>query len=145
MTRRTPRFWITLALALVALVLIPAALAAKGGKPGGGGGKGGKPSGATGSFTLVMIEPSDTVLNHGDDITFDVTSTATYPFVDLDCYQGATLVLHQSVGFYGGWPWSQVFTLGGWAWPGGAGDCNARLYDEGSGNTLATMSFHVYE
>jgi hypothetical protein len=82
-------------------------------------------------------------------VTFDVSTNATWPFVDLDCYQGGTLVFHQGVGFYAGYPWTQIFNLEGWGGPSGAADCNAKLYhtkaDGSNPTTLASMSFHVYD
>ena len=132
---------------VVVLLLAPAALAGKGG---GGSGGGGKPTGPkpTGSFTLVLVDSTDGVPHYGQRITFNVTSTATYRFVDVDCYQAGTRVYHSGVGFYTGWPWSQNFTLASGAWTGGAADCTARLYatDSSGGNqqTLATMAFAVY-
>lgn len=85
----------------------------------------------------------------GQHVTFDVTSTVTYTFVDVDCYQCGVWVYRQGVGFYDGWPWSQDFILMSGAWTGGAADCNARRYSTNVGGTndatLATMSFHVCE
>lgn len=127
---------------VIALALVPTGLAGKGG--------GGKPGGAapTGSFSLVLVNSSDGVPHWGQQVTFNVTSSATYTFVDLDCYQAGTRVYHSGVGFYAGWPWSKNFTLSSGAWSGGAADCNARLYsskaDGSNQRTLATMSFHVY-
>jgi hypothetical protein len=103
---------------------------------------------ATGSFSLVLLDSTDGTPHWSQDVTFDVTSTATYPFVDLDCYQSGTLVYHQGVGFYAGYPFSQIFTLKNWKWQSGAADCNATLYStnaDGSNYTvLSTKSIHVY-
>jgi hypothetical protein len=133
---------------VLALVVVPAALAAKGGAGSGGGG-GGKATSATGSFSLKMVtdQNGDRLPNWNDQITFNVSSTAAYPMVNLSCYQGTTQVDNQNVGFYSGWPWSQVYTLSHWYyWPtDSAADCTATLYYQGTrGNvTLSTMSFHV--
>lgn len=141
--RTTARIVLAAALVL-ALALVPTSLAGKG-KPGGGG----KPGGSqTGSFSLVLLESTDGYAHWGQQVTFEVTSTATYTFVDLDCYQNGTRVYHSGVGFYAGWPWSQNFTLSSGAWTGGAADCGARLYwtkaDGSNPQTLATMTFPVY-
>ena len=134
------------ALAL-ALALVPAALAVKGDGRGGGGGK---PASATGSLSLVMVTDrnGDGLPNWNDEVTFSVSSTASYPMVNLTCYQGTTLVDNQNVGFYAGWPWSKTFPLSDWyMWPAGAADCTATLYYQTTkGNvTLATRSFHVFD
>ena len=133
------------ALAL-AIGAVPAALAAKGGAGAGGGSK---PGAATGTFSLVLLNSADGVPNYGEDVTFSVSSNAYHPMVTLTCYQGgADWVKNQSVGFYAGWPWSQVFNLSSWIWPGGAADCTAKLYyadARGRNQTLATMSFRVYD
>jgi hypothetical protein len=130
---------------VAALALVPAALAAKGGG-------GGKPSRGgttpTGSFSLALVDSTDGVPHWGQHITFNVTSTATYYFVAVSCYQGGVRVYRQDIGFYPGWPWSKNFTLMSAAWTGGAADCNAELYSQNSDgsnyHTLATMGFPVY-
>lgn len=127
---------------VLALALVPAAIAAKG-----GGNAGGKPGAATGSFSLVLLNSTDGLPHYGQDVTFNVTSTAYHPMVSLTCYQGGDWVKNQSVGFYAGWPWSQTFNLSSWKWLGGAADCRAELFytdSKGAKRTLATMSFPVY-
>jgi len=118
------------------------------GKPSGGGGKGGGgKTTATGSFTLRLVDANDSTVNWGDDITFDVTSTATYTFVDVDCSQDGQVVFHQGAGFYPGYPFSKVYSLENWQWTSGGAACDARLYytraDGTYPKTLATMSFAV--
>jgi hypothetical protein len=147
MTRRIARTAQVGALVL-ALIVVPAALAAKGGAGSTSGG-GGKATSATGSFSLKMVtdQNGDGLPNWNDQITFNVSSTAAYPMVNLSCYQGTTQVHNQNVGFYSGWPWSQVYTLSHWYyWPTDSpADCTATLYYQGTrGNvTVSTMSFHV--
>jgi len=137
----TRTFLIVLAMAtILATVTTGAAVAGKGGT-----GKG--HTSVTGSFSLVLLNSTDGMLHYGQDVTFNVTSNAYHPMVTLTCYQGGDWVTNQTVGFYDGWPWSQVFPLSSWKWPGGAADCNAELYytdHKGSKRTLATMSFPVY-
>ena len=135
---------LTVAAIALSLALVPAALAGKSG--GGGGGKGGS---FTGSFRMVMVSDAngDGLPNWNDQITFSVSSNAAMPMVNVTCYQGTTQVDNQNVGFYAGWPWSQVYTLSHWYyWPtDSAADCTATLYYQGTrGNvTLSKMSFHV--
>ncbi len=137
----TRTFVIALAMTtMLATVATGAAVAAKGGK-----GKGHNSSSATGSFSLVMVNDANGngLPNYGDSVTFTVSTTVSDPWVQLTCYQGGDWVTNQYVGFYAGYPWSQVFPLKTWKWTGGAADCNARLFAGSNGTTLSTMSFHV--
>jgi hypothetical protein len=135
-----------IAAVVLALVVVPAALAGKGGHGGSGsGGAGG------GSLSLAMVADanSDGLPNWGDAVTFNVSSTATdYPSVEADCYQNGSLVYTHSAGFYPTYPWpqSQTFKLQSSVWTAGAADCTAKLYymnSKGSSTTLTTLSFHT--
>jgi hypothetical protein len=136
---------IALIAAVAALALVPTALAGKGGggKPGGGGGG----TTTSSSLSLVLLNSSDGQAHWGQQVTFNVATTATAsPFVSLNCYQGSTWVLTASAGFFPSYPWSRDFTLSSGSWPSGAADCTARLYMTKDGSrttTLATLSFHV--
>ena len=145
MTRRIAHAAQIAALVL-ALALVPTALAAKGG--GSGGGKPPRGGTPTGSFSLVLVDSTDGVAHWGQHITFNATSTAPYYFVSVICFQGGAQVYRQDIGFYPGWPWSKNFTLMSAAWTGGAADCNAELYSQNSDgsnyHSLARMSFPVY-
>jgi hypothetical protein len=119
------------------------ALAAKGGggKPGGG-------TGGTGGLTLVMVTDANgnAAPNWGDQVTFNVSTTATSePHVDLTCSQNGVVVLGATTGFYASypWPWTQIMTLSSPNWTAGAADCTATLYYfSGSRNTvLSTLKF----
>jgi hypothetical protein len=132
------------AVAAVAVVVLAAtpAYAAKGG--------GGKPAPTDGSSTVAVrnVNPTDTVLNYGDTVTFDVSTTATdTPAVQLDCYQNGVLVMSSAAGYYPSWPWSSDLKLYSGLWTSGAADCTARLYKSSANGlrtyTLATQSFHV--
>ena len=120
------------------------ALAAKGG----GGGKPGGGTGGTGGLTLVMVTDANgnAAPNWGDQVTFNVSTTATTePHVDLTCSQNGTVVLGATTGFYASypWPWTQIMTLSSPSWTAGAADCTATLYYfSGSRNTvLSTVRF----
>ena len=111
---------------------------------GGGNGSGGSTTGG-GSLALVLAS-GDTVANHGDTITFAVTTSATRPFVGLSCYVSGALVYQASVGFFPDYPWAQNFVLASNGWTAGAADCTARLYTTKDGirtTTLATLAVHV--
>src|SRR5262245_2790464 len=104
--------------ALMAITILPA-MAAKGGgaHTGGGGGKGGGGNGGTtgggGTLTLRVLTGPNSTPNWGENITFDVSTTATTePHVDVVCKQGSDVVYGASTGYYASypWPWTQVMT-----------------------------------
>ena len=109
-------------------------------KPGGGGTTGG------GSLSVVMVSDGngDGLPNWGETITFIVTTSATKPFVRLNCYQGSTLVYTSHVGYFDDYPWAKEFMLASGAWSSGAANCTAIMYtsvDGSSSTTLATLNF----
>ena len=128
------------ALAL-ALALVPAALAARGGGSHGGGNTTSSGSG----LSLHMVTDTGTPgVSYGDTVTFDVSTTAPYPAVELDCYQNGALVLKGSAGFFPSYMWSKDFPLTSDRWTGGAADCLATLYytaKNGTNTPLKTLSF----
>jgi hypothetical protein len=142
MTRKLSGTRVFAAAAICGLVLAiaPAALASKGGS--GGGAKGA-------SISLVVLDSADGLPHFGGQVTFDVSTTVTQPWVNLSCYQDGAWVSGQWHGFFPGYTWGQTFTLGPTpSWQGGAADCTARLVRFGSNGretTLATTSFHAYE
>ena len=145
MTSKIPAARIALAAAslALALALVPAALA---GKPHGGGG--GTTTGSGGTISLVLLNSTDGLAHQGQQITFNVATTATdRPYVQLNCYQGGAWVYTASVGYFPDYPWSKDFTLASTSWTSGAADCTATLYTTKDGTrttTLATLGFHVY-
>ena len=85
--------------------------------------------------------------NWGDTVTFNVSTTASYPAVQLVCYQNGALVFDQIVGFFPSYAWSRDFALQSSSWTSGAADCTATLYytaKNGADKTLATLSFPVH-
>ena len=146
MTRRIARTAQVSALVL-ALVLVPAAFAAKG--HGGGGTSGGTGTGG-GTISLVLLNSTDGLPHVGQKVTFNVsTSATTKPWVTLSCYQGGTLVYKASNGIF---PTSlnQVFALQSNSWWSGDADCTAWLQNwdnyshRGTIQNITSMSFHVY-
>jgi len=125
---------------LVVGLMAGSAFAGKGGGKGGGG----KPTAGSGTISgPVLVDPADTVVNHGDFVRFNIsTSSTTEPWVRLSCYQGGTLVAQGSEGYFERSLDDGVFGLYSPMWPGGAADCTARLTMPG-GSVLATTSFHV--
>jgi hypothetical protein len=141
-TGKTLRFTLTATLAVLLLVIAPTALAGKGSGKGGGGGKTG-----SGSLSLVLLNSTDGLPHHGQQVTFSFTTTADRPFVSLNCYEGGVWVYSASAGFFPDYPWSTNFALANTSWTSGAADCTATLYTTTDGirtTTLATLNFHVY-
>jgi hypothetical protein len=135
---RTLSFRIVLAAGLLALAGAPAAMA---GKPGGGGGRSGGDT-----LTLVPLTSTDGTLHYGQELTFQLSTSATNPYVNVRCYQGPAFVYDAWVGYYSGAWFAQSFTLSSSIWQGGAADCTARLVawsKNGREQTLATLGFHV--
>ena len=127
---------------VLALALVPAALAAKGGHSGTTSG-----SGSLSGPTMVSDANANGLPNWGDQITFNVSTSWTYyPSVEVDCSQNGALVYRQIVGFYPTYIGDPYFTLSGYWWTGGAADCTAYL-DMANGRSgwtqLSSMSFHV--
>ena len=149
-TRKLPagRVALTAAFVVLALALVPVALA---GKPGGGsgstsgGGKhgGGGTTGGSSSLAVVMVNDlnGNGAPNYGDTITFKVSTTATaQPYVEVTCSQNGTVVYSAWAGFYAGylWPGQQMMPLTSPSWTGGAASCVATL-----NTSLAKLSFTV--
>jgi hypothetical protein len=138
--------------AIAALAL--AATPAFAGKPGGGGG-GGKPGGGstTGGGGTISLAPlvqdanGNGRPNHGDVVTFTISTTATIePYVNLKCYQNGALVLNGWQGYFdGALNSSRDFGLGSGGWQSGASDCVAALvmYSGKGWSQLASTSFRV--
>jgi hypothetical protein len=133
---------------VVALALVPAAVAAKGGNGGG------KPSGGSSSSSLSLAYPlvfdanGNGLPNYRDLVLFNVSTTATtQPFVNLQCFQNGGLVLNGWNGYFdGALNSTRNFGLSSASWQGGAADCTAYLNTyarNGRWTQLASTSFHV--
>jgi hypothetical protein len=133
---------------VVALLLVPVALAAKGAGGGGHHGGGGGTTSGGGSLSLVMVTDlnGNGTPNWGDTVTFNVSTTATTePNVSLTCSQNGTVVYGAVSGFYAGYPWpsTRYMRLSSTNWSGGAANCVAQLYYISGTSTvnLSSMSF----
>jgi len=125
---------------VAALALVPTALAGKGGKNGG-------TSGGSSSLSLVLLNSTDGLPHYGQTVTFSLSTSATRPYVSVNCYQAGAWVYAASAGFFPDYPWSRNFILAASSWLGGAADCTATLYTTTDGirtTTLGTLNFHVY-
>ena len=118
----------------------------------GGGGSTGGTGGGSGTISLVVLVPApDGLLHFGQDVTFNVSTTATtQPWVTVRCYVGGTLVEKDSNAMFPG-SLDEIFTLGGSPlWQSGAADCTATLENwdayskQGTITAITSMSFHVY-
>ena len=106
----------------------------------------------SGSVKLVLVaadgaRTSASAPTFADWITYEVTTTASEPYVETSCFQNGKLVYKQSRGFFAGYyAGTQMYQLGPTqAWAGGAATCNARLHEwvNGSDRTLSTTGFDV--
>ena len=91
---------------------------------------------------------SAVAVSRGDEVTFDVKTSADLPFVGLRCWQGSDFVYDAYVGYFPGYydP-TPSFTLSSLVWAEGAdASCTARLIEwnrQGRENVLATTTFFV--
>jgi len=113
------------------------------------GGARGHVQSTNGSLTLIPLTSTDGLPHWGQQVTFNVSTTATTePNVSLNCYQNGVLVYGAVAGFYPSypWPWTQIFTLSSPSWTSGGANCTATLYYFSGKKTitLATMSVQVY-
>jgi hypothetical protein len=91
--------------------------------------------------STAVVEP-----HYGDQITFEISTTADQPFVNVRCYQGEEFVYDFWAGFYVGAWGGETFNLTSDYWVGGDADCTARLVawvSNGRERTLASLNFHV--
>jgi hypothetical protein len=108
-------------------LIVGSTLAAKGGggKPGGGSTTG---SGTISLAPLVYDANGNGLPNHGDTVTFDISTTASTPYVLLECYQSGALVLSGRKGYFeGSLDTNRNFGLASGVWQGGAAECTASI------------------
>jgi hypothetical protein len=111
----------------------------------------GRGGGFTGSsIALVLFDDAARTSagpGFGDKVTFEVaTSRTEYPWVQNRCWRNSKLVYEQWHGFFAGYQFGQVFTLGPTpSWSGGDATCTAKLVRKANGRyqTLATTSYSV--
>jgi hypothetical protein len=106
---------------VLALASSGAAVAGKSSKAAGTG----RPSG---TFSLVLMDGA-TEARYGGRITFNVSTTATRPFVGLRCWQDGNLIGDGYVGYFSSYPYDPWFNLSSPYWDASAAaDCTARLF-----------------
>jgi hypothetical protein len=101
----------------------------------------------TGGVSLVLINSTDGLAHFGQQVTYNLSTSLAYPYVNQDCYVNGVLVSNDWRGFFTGALGTTTFTLGGsQLWQSGAADCTAYLvYQTKRGWTQAgSTSFHVY-
>lgn len=122
---------------VAAIALAPAAFASKGGKPGGGGE-------TSSSLTLVLLNSSDGLPHYGQQVTFNVSTTATdRPLVQLAYFQGelrSTPIRRASIRTIGG---HRSSPLSSNAWTGEAAECTANLVYTRDGTRLTTVATFI--
>jgi hypothetical protein len=134
---------------LVVGLMAGTAFAGKGGGKGGGGKPtgGGAYAGSIWLSPLVVDTNGNGLPNRGDVVTFGISTSDPAPFVQLDCYQGGTLVLFGRKGYFDASldsNWN--FGLASGAWTSGSVDCTGSLvYYTGRAwaKYASTASFHV--
>ena len=131
---------VPLTVTLALLVTLPA-LAAKGSEKGSSGGS---------SISLVVLNEvarASSGPGFGEHVTFTVSTGRTdYPWVQNRCWKGDKLVYEQWHGFFDGYQFGQIFTLGPTpSWSGGDATCTARLVSKNNGqyHTLAKADYQV--
>ena len=143
----------SLVVALTFGLIAGSVFAAKGGdrgKPGGGGGGGGgggtSYSGTISLAPLVVDNNGNGLPNRGDVVTFNISTNNTAPFVQLECYQGGSLVALGRKGYFeGSLDTNWNFGLSSGAWQSGSADCTGSLvyYTNRGWSKYASTSFHV--
>ena len=110
---------------------------------------GGKPARYSGTVSLpvlVVDKNASSALDQGDVVTFDITSTSTAPYVQLECFQGGSRVLMGRKGYFeGSLDTNWNFGLASGMWTDGAADCTASLvyYTKRGWAKYASTNFHV--
>jgi hypothetical protein len=125
---------------VLSLALVPAAFAGKNNPTGGS-------STLTGPVMVTDLNGNG-LANHGDSITFNVSTTASSrPEVGVRCYQGSAWVYDGYVGYFPDYMFTPYFTLDTGYWVSGqSASCTARLFyynKRGLEVDLATLDFSV--
>jgi hypothetical protein len=142
----THRIALTAAITILVLGVVPVALAGKGGSHGGGGGGTTTGGGTIALAPLVVDSNGNGLPNWGDVVTFNITTTVSAPYVNLQCFQNGALVANGWNGFFdGALNTTRNFGLSSGVWQSGAADCTAYLaqYTGKGWQNLASTSFHV--
>jgi len=95
---------------------------------------------------MVADTNGDGLPNWDDTVTFHVSTSASVPSVELDCYQNGAIVYQGSTGYYATYMWPNTYILKSFNWSSGAANCTAILYStnkRGARTNLATLSFSV--
>jgi hypothetical protein len=115
---------------------------------GGGSHKGGGDTTGGGTITLaplVVDNNGDGLPNWGDVVTFNISTSAGAPFVNLECSQNGAVVLVGWKGYFvGSLDTNWNFGLSSGAWQGGAASCTAYIKvqnSRGGWNTLGSTTF----
>ena len=138
MIRNSHRVRVALSCALGAIFLVAAAPAYAGGK--------GNTAGSSGSsLSVVNVSVPGAPPSYGQTITFQVKSSSSEPYVQLNCSQNGVVVYQHQAGFYAGYPWPNTFVLSSSYWTGGSANCTAYLEHNARNRSVvdATLVFSV--
>ena len=94
---------------------------------------------------MVTDKDGNGAPNWGDVVAFNISTSASQPYVNLKCYQNGALVAEGWRGYFEGSLDSRNFGLYGGSWDSGAADCTAYLDTSTSKGmkVLASTRFHV--
>lgn len=114
----------------------------------GGQGRGPAPSyaGEIRLAPLVVDDNANGTPNHGDVVTFDISTNHSAPYVQLECFQGGSMVLMGRKGYFeSSLDTNRNFGLDSGSWQSGAADCTASLvyYTRKGWVKYASTSFHA--
>jgi hypothetical protein len=139
--RRTPTLITAIAVGMLAAALVSGTVLA--GKPSGGSSSS---SGLAGPILVTDVN-GDGLTNHGDSVTFKVSSSAAKPYVGVRCWQGSAFIYDNYVGYYAGAWFATSFQLESSYWVAGASaTCTARLFsydNRGRERVQSTLNFAV--
>jgi hypothetical protein len=109
------------------------------------GGKSGSASSISLSSQTVAAASVAGWPSYGDVVSFDITTPAAHPYVNLNCSQNGAQVSETWEGYFDGALGDRMFGLYSPSWTDGAADCTATLVDYAGGRwkPLASTSFHV--
>jgi hypothetical protein len=125
------------AIGLLALALIPIALAGRGGT--------GKPGGS-GSYHVTVSPDGPYFVGQSVYTTTDapIYPNNQGPWISMTCFvNGQAMVGWTHAGFPGGWYYNWPYKLDGWG--GGPADCTVTVWHQSNNKNVtdATTSFHV--
>jgi len=136
-TKNTTTIWGILMALVIAVIAAPVADAARAMRPHGN---------STDSISLRVTNDinGDTLPGWGDTITFDMSTTASHPIIEVLCSQNGVMVYSAYMDMVMV-TMPKAVSLGSTMWQSGAADCTAYLKDLGGKFVLAVTNFSATE